>query len=78
MRLIQVREQDRGLAQRVREGVHNKKKRERHVLENHLQANLANAHQEELRQLEARYLSRVKQLGQGHRAAEIMMQVCGL
>ncbi len=74
-RLIQVREQDRGLARRVRDGVHSKKEKERCVLDIHYQASLANAHQRELRELERRYLSRVEQFGIGHRDAQNSMKV---
>ena len=73
--MIQVREQDRGLAKMVRKDVHDKKEEERQALETHIQASLANNHQEELKELELRYLHRVKQLGQGHRAALSNIQV---
>lgn len=75
VRLLQVREQDRCLAQRMREGVNTRKERERCLLESHVAASLASAHQKELRDLENRYLSRVKSMGQGHRAAQEKMEV---
>lgn len=74
-RLIQVREQDRGLARRVRQGVHGKRELEKCILESHLQAALASDHQRELRELEARYLAKTGELGQAHRAAQNTMQV---
>ncbi len=74
-RIIQVREQDRGLAGRVRTNVQIKRDVKKTVLETHLQENLASAQQKELRELEAQLISKVGELGEGHRAALDNMQV---
>lgn len=75
-RLLQVREQERGLARRMCQDVQSKRDDEKRLLDYHIQASLANAYQEELKQLEAHYSARIGQMGQGHRAAEQVMQVC--
>ena len=74
-RILQVREQDRGLASKTRTNVQVKRDVEKAVLKTHLQENLANAQQKELRELEAQLISKVGELGEGHRAALNSMQV---
>jgi hypothetical protein len=76
-RLIQVRQQDKGLAHKIRHDVLNKKEQERQCLEAHLRANWACSHQKKLKELEARYLSTVEELGRGHREAQNVEQVGG-
>ena len=77
-RLIQVREQEKTFAKRVRNSVKTKKQEERTAIEEHLQAVLAASEQAELQELRARYESRQKHIGQGHREAEHIVQVGGL
>ncbi len=55
--------------------MHSKKEQERQLLEAHLQAEMACAHQKKLRELEARYLSRIGELGHGHCAAQSVEEV---
>lgn len=74
-RLIQVREQGRDLARRMCQDVQSKRDSERRLLNDHVKACLASAYQEELKQLEVEYSTRVGQIGQGHRAAQHAMQV---
>lgn len=74
-RLVQVRQQERSFARKMCKDVQSKRDNERRLLDSHIQASLANAYQEELKQLEAHYSSRVGQMGQGHRAAQQVMQV---
>ena len=76
-RLIQVRQQDKGLAHKVRQDVQCKKLQEQRLLEAHLRANLANCHQKKLKELEVHFLSRVGEFGRGHREAQSMVQVGG-
>ena len=73
---MQVREQDKSLAHRVRRGVHEEREEERRMLESQLRTVLASAGQQELRDLEARYLAQVGEVGRGHRAAQSDIQVC--
>ena len=68
-RLLQVREQERGLAHTVRSGVQREREMERATLEAHLREALADAQQRELSELEACYQARVGELGKGHKAA---------
>lgn len=63
------------MAHGVRRGVHRERELERRILETHLKAALAGEHEKELRELEACYLARVGQLGQGHMAAQSDEQV---
>ena len=74
-RILQVREQDRGLAGKTRTNVQIKREVEKAVLDTHLQENMANTQQKELRELEAQLISKVGELGEGHRAALNNMQV---
>ena len=74
-RLLQVREQDRGLAHKVRQGVQRKRNLEKYVHETHLRAALAGAQQRKLDELEACYEARMGELGLGHRTADAEEQV---
>lgn len=75
---MQVRDQEKSFAKKVRNNVKTKKQEERRVVEGHLRALLAASEEAELRELEARYNSRQKQIGQGHRAAQHIIEVGGL
>lgn len=59
----------------MRQGVYSRKELERLALEAHIRAKCASDHQRELKELEARYLSRINELGEGHRAAQSSRQV---
>ena len=74
-RLLEVREQERSFAKKVRDNVRTKKQEERRAMEEHLQAMLAASQEAELRELEAHYQARQKQIGQGHRQAQHVTQV---
>ena len=71
-----MREQERRLARDLREKVKSKREAERRVLQEHVDAMLAEAHESELRELEEKYLSRVGSVGQGHRDAQMVNEVC--
>lgn len=74
-RLLEVREQERSFAKKVRDNVRTKKREERRAMEEHLQAVLAASQETELQELEAHYQARQKQIGQGHREAQHVIQV---
>ena len=74
-RLLEVREQERSFAKKVRDNVRTKKQEERRTMEEHLQAVLVASQEAELRELEAHYQARQKQIGQGHRQAQHVTQV---
>lgn len=74
-RLLEVREQERSFAKKVRDNVRTKKQEERRAMEEQLQAVLAASQEAELRELEAHYQARRKQIGQGHRQAQHVAQV---
>ena len=75
-RLVQVREQEKTFAKKVRSNVKTKKQEEIRAIEEHLQAVLAASEQAELCELKARYESRQRRIGQGHREAQHIIQVC--
>lgn len=75
-RLLQVREQEKSFAKKVRDNVKAKKEEERRTVEEHLQAVLAASEEAERHELEARYHHRQKQIGQGHRQAQHIVEVC--
>ena len=74
-RLLQVREQERSFAKAVRDNVKTKKQEERKAMAEHLQAVLAASQEAELRELEAHYRARQRQIGQGHREAQHVTEV---
>ena len=74
-RLLQVREQERSFAKKVRNNVRTKKQEERRAMEEHLEAVLAASREAELRELEAHYQSRQRQIGRGHKEAQHITQV---
>ena len=74
-RLLEVREQERNFAKKIRVNVRTKKQEERRAMEEQLQAVLAASQEAELRELEAHYQTRRKQIGQGHRQAQHVAQV---
>ena len=73
---MQVRQQERNFAKKVRENVRTKKEEEQRAVEEHLQAVLAASEEAELQEIEAHYQSRQKQIGQGHRQAQHITEVC--
>ena len=75
-RLLQVREQERGLARKMCKNVQARKENEQKALDEQIEALLAKESQQELRQLESLYNSRVRQMGKGHRDAYRISQVC--
>lgn len=74
-RIIQVREQDRGLAYKLRQEINDKKELERRALQERLQDNYANAHHKKMKDLELHYFARMEELGMAHKEAQIIEQV---
>lgn len=77
-RLLQVREQERILARQLRERVKHKRETERRVLKEHIESAFIQAHEKELRELEEKYMSRLSSVGQGHRDAQQVNEVCSV
>lgn len=81
-RIVQVRQQEKDFAKKVRDNVRTKKEEERRAIEERLQGVLAASEEAELRELEARYQLREKQMGLGHREAQhvilvsLLVRVC--
>ena len=75
-RLLEVREQENNFAKKVRDNVKAKREEERRAVEEQLQAVIAASEEAELRELEAHYLCRQKQIGQGHKQAQHIIEVC--
>lgn len=75
-RLLEVREQEKNFARKVRDNVKAKREEERRAVEEQLQAVLAASEEAELRELEACYQCRRKQIGQGHKQAQHIIEVC--
>ena len=75
-RLLEVREQEKNFARKVRDNVKAKREEEKRAVEEHLQAVLAASEEAELRELEACYQCRQKQIGQGHKQAQHIIEVC--
>ena len=76
IRLLQVREQERGLAREMCDRVQARKENEQRAQEAQMRAHLAKENLKELENLESLYRNRMKQFGKGHmdacHAAQVM------
>lgn len=76
LRLLQVREQEKGLARKICRNVQARKENEHRARDEQLNTLLAKESQKELEGLESLYSSRLRQMGKGHRDAYSVSQVC--
>ncbi|XP_060928600.1 centrosomal protein of 295 kDa-like [Limanda limanda] len=70
LRIQQVREQQRHIAQQIRQAVERQRQRELELLGERLRVDWERQHQEKLHALQRLYQESLQQLGQGHRSAK--------
>jgi len=75
IRLLQVREQERGLAREMCSRVQARKENEQQAQEAQMRAHLAKSSLKELEDLEYLYRNRMREFGKGHRDARDTAQV---
>ncbi|XP_012590437.1 PREDICTED: centrosomal protein of 295 kDa, partial [Condylura cristata] len=76
LRLLQVREQERAIASRIREDVKQRRRRHCACLAEALRAQWEESHARKIRNLESLYLASLRSMGQGHQRAKENPPTC--